>query len=426
MPLRIWTTVGAGCLLALQSGCQLQQAGPIAMYRQVAEVQSPKRPILPEIPNMPATARALHRPYHDEEEPSYALVAIDPDATPSAPRMRPVSPEDALRNSSLMHELPAGSLQLTNAPLLTIDTPSTETRVAKPGSPEVVSGAHAAVNSARAETIALPPANMPTQPVKTAPEVIVTQATRPSEPSNVVQPLPTKQEPPRVVQAPAPVTSAKTISSSSLDRSLSGRTLLNSPNVALNYRVHKVGPSGVSKVEVWVTNDQGTTWQRLCEDLDRRTPSEIQLPGEGTWGIRLVAVNGNGFGGTAPRRGEQPNFSVDIDTTNPRVVLGSIEQAEGQVLDIRWNAQDLNLGSAPVTIQYRTQTNQPWQLVAANVPNTGHHRWQFPPEQPQFYIRVHVADEAGNTTVTESPNAVAVDVTVPQLAVVGVSTANKR
>ena len=57
----------------------------------------------------------------------------------------------------------------------------------------------------------------------------------------------------------------------------------------------------MGKVEVYLTGDGGLNWQRLQEDPDRRSPAEIDLPGEGLFGIRLVITNGNGFGGTPPR-----------------------------------------------------------------------------------------------------------------------------
>ncbi len=82
------------------------------------------------------------------------------------------------------------------------------------------------------------------------------------------------------------------------------KLILNSTHATIDYRIDQVGPSGVGKVEVYLTGDGGQNWQRLQEDKDKRSPAEIDLPGEGLFGIRLAITNGNGFGGTPPTHGD--------------------------------------------------------------------------------------------------------------------------
>src|SRR5687768_18019653 len=43
--------------------------------------------------------------------------------------------------------------------------------------------------------------------------------------------------------------------------------------------------------------------------------SEVNLPGEGQFGVRLVITNGNGFGGTPPVRGDAPTCRIEVDST---------------------------------------------------------------------------------------------------------------
>src|SRR5205814_9381534 len=95
------------------------------------------------------------------------------------------------------------------------------------------------------------------------------------------------------------------------------RQIINTTRASLDYRIDQVGPSGVGKVEVWVTMDQGHSWQRLCEDTDRRSPAEFELPGDGLYGLRVVVSNGNGFGGRAPMGGDQPHCWIEVDTQAP-------------------------------------------------------------------------------------------------------------
>ena len=98
--------------------------------------------------------------------------------------------------------------------------------------------------------------------------------------------------------------------------------LINSNHASLDYQIDDLGPSGVGKVEVWMTRDEGQTWQRLCEDTNRHSPVAIDLPGDGVYGISLVATNGHGNGGTAPAKGDVPNWWVEVDTTKPAAAAG--------------------------------------------------------------------------------------------------------
>lgn len=207
----------------------------------------------------------------------------------------------------------------------------------------------------------------------------------------------------------------------------SNRQLLNTTQATVEYRIDQVGPSGVGKVEVYLTADQGATWQRAREDQDKRSPADIDLPGEGLFGIRLVLTNGNGFGGTAPQRGESPNFWIEVDTTAPFVQLLPVEpNASSGTLDIRWKATDKNLGAEPVTLLYRSRTDSPWQVIA-RVKNDGQYRWAFPRDiGSQFFIKIEAVDQAGNVARAETPNAIVLDMTEPRAVVVGVTGATAR
>jgi hypothetical protein len=202
-----------------------------------------------------------------------------------------------------------------------------------------------------------------------------------------------------------------------------GRQILNTTHASLEYRVDKVGPSGIGKVEVWMTPDAGKTWQRLREDADRHSPAQIDLPGEGVYGISLVLTNGNGFGGAPPKPGDPPTAWIEVDTTPPFVQLRDVDPVtEGGTLTIRWNASDKNLGNTPVALYYRTQPDAAWEVLARDLQNTGSYRWTFPHSRgSQFFIGIEVTDRAGNLMRAELPNAVILDMTEPHATVVNVS-----
>jgi hypothetical protein len=225
----------------------------------------------------------------------------------------------------------------------------------------------------------------------------------------------------------APGTSAFAVPGASVPQSgITAARLLNGTHATLEYRLDQVGPSGVSKVEVWITGDQGKTWQRLCEDPDRKSPVEFDLPGEGVFGLTVVVTNGIGLGDPPPTSGEAPSCVLEVDTTPPNAQLTSVRPGTGDQagsLLINWTANDKNLGDGPVTLYYATTKQGPWIPIVRNQRNEGSYRWIVSPELGwEFLIRIDVADLAGNVTRCETPTPVAVDMSKPKARVLGIST----
>jgi hypothetical protein len=205
------------------------------------------------------------------------------------------------------------------------------------------------------------------------------------------------------------------------------KQLINTTHAVVDYRVEQVGPSGISRVEVYLTPDQGQTWQRIAEDHDRRSPVEFDLPGEGVYGIRLAITNGNGFGGVPPQRGDSPTCFIEVDSTGPFVQLRPIEpMVSNGALEIRWHATDKNLSAEPVNLYYRTRNEGPWQIIARGVKNEGVYRWNFPRESAQFLVKVEVIDQSGNIARAESPNPIVLDTTEPRATVINVTGLSVR
>ncbi|HEX3316092.1 MAG TPA: hypothetical protein VHR72_14435 [Gemmataceae bacterium] len=198
------------------------------------------------------------------------------------------------------------------------------------------------------------------------------------------------------------------------------RRMLSSTTCQLEYRIDTVGPSGISRVDIYITRDRGQTWEKLAEDTNKRSPVSINLPGEGVYGVRLAITNGNGFGGRAPHAGDRPQFVVEVDATSPRVEFHPYEIVNGAI-DIRWSASDANLGPEPVNLFYRARADQGWQVMARNVKNDGSYRWAFPPEiGGQVFVKLEVADLAGNMTKVETPTPILLDQTEPEATLIDV------
>lgn len=214
----------------------------------------------------------------------------------------------------------------------------------------------------------------------------------------------------------------------------SPRTMLvANPKFSLQYAVDDAGQNGPASVEMWITQDGGRTWAQLGEDPDRRSPFEINLPGEGTYGLTMVARAQSGLGDQDPAPGDQPQAWVEVDASPPTVKLETPQVGLGQwvgKVSISWRAHDPHLAARPVTLFWRAdQPNAPWQQIAANLENSGRYIWTVPSNlPPRVHIRVEAIDAAGNKGFAETTEtgAVIVDRTRPRGRIIGLDGATPR
>ena len=176
------------------------------------------------------------------------------------------------------------------------------------------------------------------------------------------------------------------------------RQIVNNTKVFLDYEIENTGSSDVGKIAVWVTRDQGQTWQKLSEDTQRKGPVEVNLPGEGLFGLTLVA------GAAAPPAAKDaPDWWIEVDTTKPAVQITGVQTVHDKgetFVHIRWAAQDKNLGDTPVDLFYATTPQGPWQPVAKGLKAQGEHRWTPPAGLgAHAHLQLVVRDTAGNTSV---------------------------
>ncbi len=207
------------------------------------------------------------------------------------------------------------------------------------------------------------------------------------------------------------------------------RRLINSTKIRLNFEIKDKGPSGVSTLELWVTEDT-RSWSKV--ELPPFTNESIQAPlivpvaREGVYGFTLVARSGVGFGERPPQIGDRPQVWVEVDLTKPLVQLQGVVVGQGAdkgKLFINWTAQDKNLGKAPITISYAPKADGPWTPITADrIANSGRYVWSMPETVPyQFLLKVEAADLAGNVGEAVTPEMVKVDLSQPRARITTVA-----
>ncbi len=180
------------------------------------------------------------------------------------------------------------------------------------------------------------------------------------------------------------------------------RQFVNSTKVYLDYQIENAAQASVAKVEVWLTRDQGQSWHKHSDVSGRKSPIEVQLPGDGVYGLTLVACNG-ATPAAPPVPGDQPDGWIEVDTTKPSLWFNDIQtnfdRGQATVL-IRWTAHDKNLADAPVDLFFAVTPQGPWLAIAKSLPAEGQHRWTPPAGLGiQAHLKLVARDAAGNISV---------------------------
>jgi hypothetical protein len=211
--------------------------------------------------------------------------------------------------------------------------------------------------------------------------------------------------------------------------------IVNRPQVKLGFDVARFGPSGLGTVDVYVTTDEGNTWQKATSDPAINLPVSpetrgnaslhgtvtVQLPKEGTiFGYYLVVKSRAGLGKSPPRPGDIPQVRLELDKTPPVAVLNAPQPAPGRqdALIMSWRAEDRNLAANPISLEWAPSANGPWEFIGdAQLPNTGRYTWQVPDRiPPKVYLKLTARDVAGNTAVAVTPDPVVIDVVIPEIS----------
>jgi hypothetical protein len=213
--------------------------------------------------------------------------------------------------------------------------------------------------------------------------------------------------------------------------------LVHSKEVTLEYKLEKVGPSGVGKVELYLTEDEGQTWKLYAEDPEPkpalpggRLQRTVPLPAEGVFGIRLLVYSRAALAAHVykqpPKPGDVPQMRIEVDTTPPvaELLAPTPDPTRRDCLVLSWNAHDPNhhdLAAKPITLQWSEQEKGPWQTIEAGLPNSGRYTWQLPASLPDsVYLRLIVRDAAGNESIAQTAKPQIVDLSDPEGVLLGV------
>lgn len=254
---------------------------------------------------------------------------------------------------------------------------------------------------------------------------------------------PPAARPPEPPSAPigssgVPAAPATTSSAMPTRGSLPALQIVNKRQIKLGFDVSKVGPSGLGTVDVYVTTDEGATWEKSTADPAVSLPVSpeasaqgplrgsvtVQLPKDGvTYGFYLVVKSRAGLGKPPPAPGEVPHVRLECDTTQPSAELYApqADPGHGSSLVLSWKAEDRNLAQNPISLEWSVD-GRTWEYIGdAQLPNTGRYTWQVPGKiPPKVHLKLTVRDTAGNVAVAQTSEPVLIDIQVPEVGGVSV------
>jgi hypothetical protein len=187
----------------------------------------------------------------------------------------------------------------------------------------------------------------------------------------------------------------------------------------LNYKCDNKGPSGVQRVELWMTRDT-SQWSVHMPNAPADGPCEVTVPLTGRWGFTLRPINGVGRGPDPPVVRQLPQVWIEVDESAPQVVIHSIIVGEGKdagFITVNWLATDKWLRARPITISYASALDGGWTPIQTELDNTGTCRLPTKGLPFEFYVQVKAIDEAGNEGHAETKEKVKVDLHIPTISI---------
>jgi hypothetical protein len=206
------------------------------------------------------------------------------------------------------------------------------------------------------------------------------------------------------------------------------------------------GPSGVSRIDLYATRDDGRTWVKWSQHDGKESPLRVSVDGrgnqqvEGYYGFRMVPVSGAGLSDGPPVAGSAPEIRVNVDTTPPMITAyqPTADPNQRNTMLLHWKATDRNFGKDPIAIEWSEHLSGPWKSVTNGdavvpvaggngsspnrIPNTGTYAWGLPAglASPKVYLKFTAWDAAGNKSEAVTPEPVLVDLTKPRATIHGI------
>lgn len=205
--------------------------------------------------------------------------------------------------------------------------------------------------------------------------------------------------------------------------------MISTQRFQLNYGIDSIDPSGVARVDLWATTDNGRNWKLWGRDPDNRSPFPVSVEQEGRYGFRIVVHSRDGLTGQGPSSGDRPDIQVHIDTTAPLTRISSVPYGRGVEagkLVINYSVADPFLTLRPVNLFYASGPDGPWNVIERGLRNEGRFAWKPTEQVPErIFIRLESLDQAGNVGQHTLSQSIDISGLIPRGTILGVVPVGK-
>ncbi len=210
-------------------------------------------------------------------------------------------------------------------------------------------------------------------------------------------------------------------------QTLGGNTalqMISTKRFRLDYAINAIDPSGVAKVDLWMTRDNGREWTLWGSDPDSVSPFPVQVNDEGRYGFRVVIHSKDGLTGQGPSRGDPPDMYVHVDSQPPLAKITSVPYGRGNEagrLVVNWSVSDPFISLRPIRLSYSRGATGPWTVIEDGLRNVGRYVWKVEPNVPErIFLKIEATDQAGNVGVHQLSQSIDISGLVPRGTIRGV------
>lgn len=166
------------------------------------------------------------------------------------------------------------------------------------------------------------------------------------------------------------------------------------------------GEPNSKSVRLYVSKDRGANW-KLVADGESRLLSfnyRAEADGEYWFALRTAEVREPQVSDVTGMQGAlRPELKVIVDTTAPQIESLTAQQIDAATLEIRWRANDANLGTQSCSAEVQLGPKAEWQAVPPGSESQvsagvweGVSRFVLPTGDAVMAVRASVSDLAGN------------------------------
>jgi hypothetical protein len=183
--------------------------------------------------------------------------------------------------------------------------------------------------------------------------------------------------------------------------------------ILLDLDVADVGPAGLQSARLWVSQDDGTSWNEGPFIQEPFKQVAWKAPADGRFRLYVVATDQAGNQNAMPKGKADDQFVLTVDTVAPAITLGAaigVVEAEkvnspkksftpGTRLAVPFTIKDANLAPNSVAVYLQTDPSRGWAELGKGLPVDAAFRFPLPEQKASTKtarIKVTALDLAGN------------------------------